>query len=505
MIGVYPVEQVRAAEWELMAVLPAGALMQRAAFALSVRCARVLSQSSGSVVGSRVVVLIGGGNNGADAMWAAVLLAGRGVQVSAILVTRTPEPTAAAAMRAAGIAMCEFSEECDVLIGSADLVVDGMTGIGAAGPLREPAASCARAANALASLVVSVDIPSGVDADTGAVAGDAVSADVTVTFGALKPGLLNAPGAMHCGSIDLVDIGLGNTLPQARMHVLDDSDIVRWYRPGTPTDHKYSRGVVLIAAGSAQYPGAGLLAVAGALSVGPGMVQILARAPRPSDIDPVMLKYPQIVQVADIDQRTRAILIGPGMPGTDAHMQLLTRVLDQDLPVILDAGALSMVAANVPLVQQIRQRSALTVMTPHDGELTALTGPSQSPRIHRAAQAARDFGAIVVHKGFATIIAGPDGELFFDDAGTPVLATAGSGDVLAGIIAASLAGHRGLDLPASVELVAAAVRVHSLAALREADGGPAISVADLPVAASQVVREMWRQGADERSMSRWGQ
>lgn len=263
MRTAYSVETVRTAERELMARLPEGALMQRAAAGLAAACADVL----GRVYGSRVVLLVGSGDNGGDALYAGARLARRGAGVTALLLA--PERTHAgglAALRRAGGGTVAggdgFHGTARELIRRADLVVDGIVGIGGKGGLRPDAAPLAEFAADSRAVVVAVDLPSGVEADTGEVRGPAVRADLTVTFGTHKPGLLIDPAREYAGSVRLVDIGLD--LPDtAELEALQHVDVAaRLPAPGAESD-KYRRGVVGIAAGSARYPGAAVLAVSG--------------------------------------------------------------------------------------------------------------------------------------------------------------------------------------------------------------------------------------------------
>lgn len=247
--------------------------MQRAAAGLAVACAQLL----GRVYGSRVVLLVGSGDNGGDALYAGARLAGRGAGVTAVLLSpERTHPGGVAALRRAGgrIVSPAAAEE---FVRRADLVVDGIVGIGGKGGLRPDAAALADLVDGSRAAVVAVDLPSGVEADTGEVRGAAVRADLTVTFGTHKPGLLIDPAREYAGSVHLVDIGL--ELPaEAGLEALQHTDVaVRLPVPGAESD-KYRRGVVGIAAGSARYPGAAVLAVAGALRGGAGAVRYVGPA-----------------------------------------------------------------------------------------------------------------------------------------------------------------------------------------------------------------------------------
>ncbi|WP_043471333.1 NAD(P)H-hydrate epimerase, partial [Kitasatospora sp. MBT66] len=262
MRSAHSVDQVRAAEAELMARLPEGTLMQRAAAGLAVTCARLLTRRRGRVYGSRVVVLAGSGDNGGDALYAGAELARRGARVTAVLLAPgRAHGGGLAALRAAYGRVVVEQEVGLADFSCADLVLEGIVGIGGRGGLRPEAEPYARAART--GVVVAVDVPSGVDADTGEVAGAALRADVTVCFGTYKPGLLIDPGASYAGAVQLVGIGL--ELPPAGVVALQHADVAALLPvPGAESD-KYRRGVVGVAAGSARYPGAALLAVAGAL------------------------------------------------------------------------------------------------------------------------------------------------------------------------------------------------------------------------------------------------
>ncbi len=274
MIDLRDVAAVRRAEAAAFARVPDGTLMQRAAFALSVTCAGLLERARGRTTGAQVALLVGSGDNGGDALWAGAFLAGRGCAVTAITAADRFHVDGARALRRAGgrlVAGADLDGAQQVLA-RADLVVDGLVGIGGSGGLREPAAGLLAAG--VDAIVVAVDLPSGVDADTGVVAGAAVDADVTVTFGAVKPGLMLSPGRERCGTVRLVDIGLEFDQPAA-VRVLEGTDVARWVREPDADAYKYSRGVAALATGSAAYPGAGLLSTAAARALGPGMVRVL--------------------------------------------------------------------------------------------------------------------------------------------------------------------------------------------------------------------------------------
>jgi len=427
--AAFPVEVVRAAERAAMQAVPDGALMQRAAAGLAAECARILRRG---VYGTTVAVLAGAGDNGGDALYAGARLAGRGAAVTAVLLSPDrAHPGGLAALRAAGgRALPAGSPAATDVVAAARLVLDGIVGIGGSGGLRPAAAGLVAA---VTGTVVAVDLPSGVDADTGAVEGEAVRADVTVTFGTLKPGLLVGAGAEHAGDVRLVEIGLD--LPEPRLRVLDPADVARLVpRPG-PRDDKYTRGVVGVAAGSSTYPGAGVLSTGAAVHGGAGMVRYAGGA-----AEHVRSRWPEAIVTEGKPSeagQVQAWVVGPGIGTDDAAAGLLRDVLGQDVPVLVDADGLTLLAREPELV---RSRTAPTVLTPHDREFERVAGPVGADRVGAARRAAAEMGVTMLLKGNATVVAGPDGFAYVNPTGTPWLATAGSGDVLSGLAGALLAG-----------------------------------------------------------------
>ena len=429
--------------------------MARAAQGLAVECAVLL----GRVYGSRVALLIGAGNNGGDALYAGAALARRGGDVRALLLDpeRAHQGGLTALQRAGGRVVPAATGE----LAGADLVVDGIVGIGGTGGLRPPAAALA---DAIAdAITVAVDVPSGVDADTGAVDGSAVRADVTVTFGALKPGLLVGAGAGHTGELRFVDIGLAADLPAATTQVLEASDVRALLPVPDETDDKYTRGVVGVVAGSTGYPGAGVLTTGAAIHGGAGFVRYAGTAP-----DAIRAQYPEVVVHADADPgelRVQAWAIGPGIGTDDASAELLGKVLRTDVPVVVDADGITLLGAHPDL---LAGRTAPTVLTPHDREFARIADGPSADRLGSARAAAATLGATVLLKGDATIVSSPDGQAWINRTGTPWLGTAGSGDVLTGLIGALLAA----GLPAPLAAASGAF-VHGVAGqLAAADGPP---------------------------------
>ena len=482
MRGAWRVSAVRAAEEALMATLPPGTLMQRAAAGLARRCAGLLADRYGGGYGRSVLLLVGSGNNGGDALFAGARLARRGVRVGALLTA--PDRAHADGLRALKAAGGTVQKR----LSTVDLVVDGLLGIGGRGGLRDAAAEAAQGIPGEPA-VVAVDLPSGVDADTGAVPGVAVRADVTVTFGVLKPGLLIGAGSVHSGLVEVVDIGLGPWLRADPAVVVPDlADIAGHWPNPSAGDDKYTRGVVGLATGSPAYPGAALMSVAGALAGPTGMVRYAGAA-----AEAVSTAHPSTIvagRVAD-SGRVQAWTCGCGL-GTDERAATeLRTVLASDVPACLDADAVTLLAVNGGIGPLLRQRTAPTVVTPHDREFARLAGYEPgADRVESTLKLAAQLGVVVLLKGDRTVVGTPDGRAFVNPTGTPALATAGTGDVLAGLLGSLLAA----GLPAEWAALAAAY-THGLAARYAAERGPVTAVdvaAALPPALARA--GLWHPG-----------
>ncbi|HEY2287550.1 MAG TPA: NAD(P)H-hydrate dehydratase [Streptosporangiaceae bacterium] len=519
MRDAHAVADVRTAEQALLARLPDGTLMSRAAAGLASVCARLL----GSVYGARVVILAGSGDNGGDALFAGALLAARGAAVTAIAAASRLHEPGAAALRAAGgtiepaadpgpagtapagtapastapagTAPAGTAGDAGRALDRADLIIDGLLGIGGRGGLREPAAALAdRAGRARAggAIVVAVDLPSGVDADTGAVAGAAITADVTVTFGTWKPGLLIDPGASRAGAVELIDIGLRD-LPAPAVTALQAPDIAALLpRPGAESD-KYRRGVLGLLAGSQRYTGAAVLATGSAIHGGAGMVRLMSAQPA---LTAALQHWPEAVTTladpaaaaksVETAGRVQAWAAGPGMGTDDGAAGLLAAVLAAEVPALVDADGITILAGH----RELLDRSAPTLITPHAGELARLTGADRADiearRLEHATAAAADLGVTVLLKGSTTVIADPSGTVLVNATGSAWLATAGSGDVLSGLAGALLA--QGLP---PLQAAAAAAYLHGIAGRLAADGAP-IGAADLITALPAAIRSVTR-------------
>lgn len=481
--------------------------MQRAAAGLASVCAGL----AGKVYGARIVVLAGSGDNGGDALYAGARLARRGACVAAVTAGDRVHEAGAAALRAAGGRVTGAGDpDVPAVIGAADMVLDGLLGIGGRGGLREPYSTLAGLAAAARSgvrpVVVAVDLPSGIDAGTGEVEGTAVRADVTVTFGTWKPGLLIDPGASHAGLVELVDIGLGPHLPAPAATGLQATDVAALLGQPPADSDKYRRGVLGILAGSDRFTGAAALAVGGALRGGAGMVRLVSAQPAagvvrqqwPEALVTVTGEGRQAGQEVAAAGRVQAWVAGPGM-GTDQQArQRLAAVLGTDLPVLVDADGLTLAAQEPGLLE----RAAPTLLTPHAGELGRLLGADPvdvaARRLEHARAAAARFKVTVLLKGSTTVIAPADGgAVLVNPTGTSWLASAGTGDVLSGLAGALIA--QGLRVS---EAAAAAAFLHGIAARQAAAGAGAGQAAaepagepagqsaggESPIAAGDVIR-----------------
>jgi hydroxyethylthiazole kinase-like uncharacterized protein yjeF len=459
----YSADAIREAEAPLLASLPDGVLMRRAAYGLATAIIGELTARTGGVAGRRVCAVVGSGDNGGDALWAATFLRRRGVAADAILLKpdRTHQKGLAAFRKAGGRIV-------DSVAKTTDVVIDGVVGISGSGPLRPAAAEVFAAVDDAAIPVVAVDSPSGIDVATGAITGAAVHAALTVTFGGLKP----VHALADCGRVELVDIGLD--LPDTDVLGFEAADVAaRWPVPG-PHDDKYTQGVTGIMAGSSTYPGAAVLCTGAAVAATSGMVRYTGSAH-----SEVLAHWPEVIAspTPAAAGRVQAWVVGPGLGTDETGAAALWFALTTDLPVLVDADALTILAGHPDLVVN---RTAPTVLTPHAGEFARLAGaPPGDDRVGATRKLADALGVTVLLKGNVTVIAEPGGRVYLNPAGQSWAATAGSGDVLSGMIGALLAA----GLPA-VEAAAAGAFVHArAAALSAADPGPG----DAPTSASRIV------------------
>lgn len=441
--------------------------------------ARAARRRLGGGYGRRLVVVAGKGNNGADGLVAARLLASWGARVAVFRLVAGIDP-----------------DRLRRALAPADLAVDAMFGTGLTGPLAGEAAGVAAAFSRAGVPVLAVDIPSGVDGRTGAVGGPTVRATATVCLAALKPGLLLHPGAASAGEVEVADIGIDPGSP--RLWVWEAPDVAARLPVRPPDAHKWSAGGVFVVAGSAGMTGAANLAALAALRAGAGIVVCGMpgeAAGRASGGEVVTRSLPATPEGA-LDEsaaaevlaglgRFRALVVGPGLGLAAPTVAAVRRlVAESPVPLVLDADGLNALHGDLePLIRRVGP----TILTPHAGEYARLAGEPVGPdRIAAARRLAARARAVVVLKGSPAVVADPDGAGAVNPTGGPALATAGTGDVLSGILGALLAGR----VPA-FPAAAAGAFVHG----RAADAGPpaGLIARDLIEALPVVLTELLEQ------------
>jgi hydroxyethylthiazole kinase-like uncharacterized protein yjeF len=460
-----PAEMAEADRQTIEAGTPGFALMERAGVAVAEFARRKVPP------GSEITILAGPGNNGGDGFVAASSLADAGYLVTVGLLSEPSALSGDAALAASRWVGPVEAIKPDLFQGTG-LIVDALFGAGLDRPIEGVAAEAIVAANESGIPILAVDLPSGIDGRTGQVLGTAIRAEDTVTFFRLKPGHLLLPGRMHCGRTSVVDIGIGagtiESIAPTAFH-----NIPRLWNAHLPwprfDGHKYDRGHAIVVSGPMMRTGAARLAARGALRIGAGLVSIAA----PRDALPIhaaqltaimILPMDGSVDLVDIlaDERRNAVVLGPALGVGDMTKALVEAALGMKPAAVLDADALtSFAGAPEKLFELVKGRSAPTVLTPHDGEFARLfpnLGETPS-KLDRVREAAVRSGATIVAKGPDTVVASPDGRAAIADNAPPDLATAGSGDVLAGMIAGLLAQ----GMPA-FEASAAAVWMHGAAA-----------------------------------------
>ncbi|WP_179758720.1 NAD(P)H-hydrate dehydratase [Microlunatus parietis] len=507
-LAAHTAEAIQAAVARTLEGRRSDTLLRRAAAALAGVCVDVLRDRRGAVYGSRVVLLVGTGHNGADALLAGALLRRRGVTVDAVLVGDKAYQPGVDTVRAAGGSLVDATtiagrERALQALAVADLMVDGIIGDQGVGGLRGVAADLV-AAMPDGPAVVAVDLPSGVDPDSGEIHGAHVRADVTVTFGTFKGCLMIAPACYAAGRIEFVDVGFADQLDAEPLALrLTPGGIAELWPVPAETDHKYSRGVLGVVAGSDTYPGAAVLACLGAVRAGVGIVRYVG--PR-RVADHVLSATPEIVPGP---ARVQAWLLGSGVEDDADQERAIDTALASGLPCVVDAGALE-VCARRRAAGDRPAPSTRILLTPHAGEAArifaalghdvARTAIEDRP-LHHVTWLAREVDATVLLKGSTTLVANPEGPVFSQNDGPVWLATAGSGDVLAGIAGALMAA--GLD---AVHAGAMAASVHGLAAAKASAGGPA-SAAVTTTAIAPTVADLLRLRPGARrgrvSRSRW--
>jgi NAD(P)H-hydrate epimerase len=454
MEAVYTPEQMRYID--ARSGVDVAVLIRRAGYAV----AQTALQMLGGSYGKHVIVLAGKGNNGEDGRVASDFLRARGVKVSVFSSSEMPTQL----------------PECD-------LVIDAVYGTGLRSDFVAPTTNAP---------VLAVDIPSGIDATTGECRGAPLRANETITFGGLKPGIVLQPGRTYAGQITIVSLDLpvhlGVQVDEKTINVVTRNDVEQWVPPRAPTTHKWKSGVRAIA-GSKTMMGAAQLSCAAAYRAGAGIVHLSSIGDTPEIISPLEVVYRSVSEnhwanqcLSDIE-RFASALIGPGMGRGDELVEEVFQFVSRcPVPLVIDGDGLQILASSRDgqrrnMANFFAQRTAETVLTPHDGEFSALTGERPSAdRIADTRKAAAALQAVVLLKGSTTVVAEPGGDVFCITNGDARLATAGSGDVLTGVIAALLAV--GLD---AFHAAAAGAFIHGNALERLPQCG---------VVASDIVREI---------------
>jgi ADP-dependent NAD(P)H-hydrate dehydratase / NAD(P)H-hydrate epimerase len=448
--------------------------------------------------GAAVTVVAGPGNNGGDGFVAARLLVEAGYAVRLVLVgdrARLRGDAALAAQRWQGSVEAPVAAS----LSSADVIVDALFGAGLDRDVDGVPRAMIEAINDVEAPVVAVDLPSGINGATGAVMGAAVRATRTVTFFRRKPGHLLLPGRLHCGEVQVADIGIrDDVLVHVRPSTfVNEPALWKHLFPVPRIDgHKYSRGHAVIVSGGLSYTGAARLAARGALRAGAGLVTIAS----PREALAVNAASNLAIMVGPVDgpaefrdfladTRRNAVVLGPGGGVGRPMCALVDVALDGARSVVLDADALTSFADEPQALARAinARRGGATVLTPHEGEFSRMLSKTKevagaSSKLERSGAAAKYLGAVLLLKGADTVVAAPDGRASILENGTPWLATAGAGDVLAGIIGALLAqGTPGFEAAsAGAWLHAEAGRLF----------GPGLTAEDLPEILPDVYRRL---------------
>ena len=495
MRPLYPITEIRTIEKAAMASLPPGTLMQRAGEAAAQLALTFLAENPGN---APVLILVGPGNNGGDALEVAAHLADHGLRVSILLYAdpKKQSDDAQRALQRAQISPARFPDTSsinDVISCVHDmewaLTIDGLFGIGLKSAIEGELKTLIEAVNQSGKPVLALDTPSGLDADTGAIVGDhgaAIRAQHTITFIGDKPGLHTLHGRDHAGDVSVAALDIeGAHYPDATLWLNDIALFPALLKPRLHESHKGSYGNVAIVGGAPGMVGAPLLGARAALHAGAGRVYgvFLENAPEFDSGQPELM----LRNARDFDFTSSTLVVGPGLGQSRRAHDLLAQTLNNPHPIVLDADALNLIAAEAPLQKRLKRRHNAAVITPHPLEAARLLEKSitevQSNRIEAARQLAEKSGAITILKGSGSIIAEPSGATFINPTGNPALASAGTGDVLAGVIGALLAqGWPALDAALG------ATWLHGAAAdelVAQGHGPIGLTAGELPVAIRQ--------------------
>jgi len=462
--------------------IPGVVLMENA----GLRVVEVITRLLGNPTGKTVVVFAGKGNNGGDGFVVARHLHNRGTKVQVFLDAERDKISGDALINLniwekMGQKVFPLHKNINLVrlaLVNADLVVDALYGTGFRGSVREHMVPVIEAINASGKPVVAVDVPSGLEADSGKVHGPCVRADYTVTFALPKLGLVLAPGSEYVGKLEVADISIPSAAVaniDSRRFYLTEQLVKEWWPNRPSLAHKGNFGRVLIIAGSRGMSGAAVLAALAAIRSGAGLVTLgvpasihdIAEAkltevmtfPLP-ETDRGTLSRTALDEVLDRSRNADVLAIGPGL-GNNADVAALVKetLLRVEIPCVLDADALNAMSGRTELFRVVKSD---LILTPHPGEMSRLTGLSinqvQDNRLETVTKKATEWHAVVVLKGAGTIVAGPDGTLYVNGTGNPGMASGGTGDVLTGVIA----GLAAQGLP-SLHATAAGVFLHGLA------------------------------------------
>jgi hydroxyethylthiazole kinase-like uncharacterized protein yjeF len=457
MLEVVSVSEMLRLEEEVK--LPEHTLMRTAAFGLYIEILDILRVNFGSASGLKVLGLIGLGNNGSDALWSMSLLGSHGLNVVAVDTTKKRTRSYADSLFEANAGRwSDFDEISD----NFDVIIDGVAG------LRNQYAPSKEILDLISqnpeALLVSVDMPSCFDNDA-AVAIDSDSiiyADYTITFGYLKPCHIFDPARSFCGEVRVVELPL--LKPQSKVaQLVEPSDVMDLLHPLDSIDHKYSHGVLGVISGSDQYLGAGELALLGSQWIGTGYIQFLG--PELSDLTPNVVR---VTSLEMFHQKTNTIVFGPGVGVTGENEEILKTLLQSPLTLILDADAITLLAQNPKLLKLQQQRSAMSIFTPHHGEALRLADALQintTPSAHiLVSDISRQLNAVVSYKNAHGFISFPDGSFMVCNTTSHALATAGTGDVLAGLMGSLIAQNNPRNFSDLGLCAMGAIIIHSIAA-----------------------------------------
>ncbi|MEN3366334.1 MAG: ADP-dependent NAD(P)H-hydrate dehydratase / NAD(P)H-hydrate epimerase [Burkholderiales bacterium] len=445
--ALYPTADIRSIEQAALAALPSGTLMQRAGRSAA-ELALTLAGAPHSL--AKVLVFAGPGNNGGDALETACLLAHAGLRVSVLLYgdpAKYPADAQQALKRALSSA-ADFPDTTrlsELALRSWSIVVDGLFGIGLTRPITGALRTAVETINAFSCTVLALDVPSGLDADTGNIVGTdgiAVQATHTITFIGDKPGLHTAHGRDYAGAVEVNTLGIEDRYFPPAHAFLNDVDLFAGaLSHRAHNSHKGSFGDVAVIGGAPGMAGAAILAARAAAKCGAGRVfaGFLDNPPAYDSAQPNLMCR----LASDLDVSSSTLVVGPGLGTSPAARDALVRALGAPGPLVLDADALNLIAAEQDLQQMVTTRSGISILTPHPLEaarLLSTTGATiQADRLAAARKLAERFDATIILKGSGTVIARPDKLVAINTTGNPGLATAGTGDVLAGICGALLA------------------------------------------------------------------